>query len=136
MKMKKILAFLLAVVMCLSMCACGGGKKNLMDDAELVSGLRSKIWAKANLDLQKELLIVALEGKSYIAMEPVMKSIEETETDNYCAIGELRIDLKDKQTGGFISEYIPFTAYLSENNGEFTCDKLELEISEDSLFSN
>lgn len=134
--MRKLLSFVLVFVLCVSLVACGVGKKNLMDDAELVSGLRSKIWEKANQNLQRQLLIVALGGKSYVAMEPVMKSIEETASGSYCAIGELRIDLKDKQTGGFLSEYIPFTAYLSENNDEFTCDNLELEISEDSLFSN
>lgn len=134
--MKRILAFLLAIIMCLSMCACGGGKKNLMEDTELVSSLRSKIWEKANQDLAKPFLSVALEGKSYVSLEAVMKSIEDTKNESYCVIGELHIRLKDKQTGGFIDEYIPFTAYLSENNDEFTCDSLELEISEDSLFSN
>ena len=87
-------------------------------------------------DLAKPFLSVALEGKSYVSLEAVMKSIEDTKNESYCVIGELHIRLKDKQTGGFIDEYIPFTAYLSENNDEFTCDSLELEISEDSLFSN
>lgn len=136
-RMRKLLSFVLVFILCVSLVACGGGKKNLIDDTELVSNLRLKISEKANSDLRGKILGVFLEyGKSFSSMEPVMKSIEKEENGNYCVIGELRIDLQDNQTGGLIHEYLPFTAFLSENNGEFSCDSLEFEIGKDSLFSD
>lgn len=140
--MKRILSLIIVTILCFSLVACSGGEKDLIDDEELKSQLRSAIHENEmnDSDLWAKLLsasIFKMKSCTSGVPMPVIKSIVETGDGGYRAIGELYIRWKDKQTGEFSDEYIPFTAYFSTNeNGEISCYDLVLEIPTDSILSD
>lgn len=140
--MKRILSLIIATILCYSLVACSGGENDLMDDEDLKSQLQSAIQKNEmnDSDLQAKLLAARLFKMKVCAIGlpmPEIKSIEKTDDSGYCAIGELFIRWKDKQTDEFSDEYIPFTAYFSTNeNGEISCYDMVLEIPTDSILSD
>lgn len=131
MKMKRIFAFLLVIIMCLSMCACGA-KKTIMDDTELVSNLENTI---ANYSVKALLVKTAIDFTDLSNMSNLtakLISVEEAEDGTFLAIGELSLLWIGKDT-----ETVPFTATLSKDeNDEYSCDDIEFEYDSSSSLSN
>lgn len=122
---KRFVALLLAVVICLSFFACGKKQeKSMIDDEELVNDWIHQI--DANRDTAAFFLFKA---RFWVAQ--IIDITEENE-GKYCAKGEMLT-----MTNSGITEFVPYRAtFVPSEEGTYECESVIFEPVSNSQYSN